>query len=82
MKISLRGRVTQLIAGGGGTAPPPTQSACPQQGVDNGRIVCRLVVAAEEVVLAAQCQWPYGLLREVIVNAISAVCDVACHARA
>ena len=43
------------------------QAACSQQRIDDGRMVCRLVVAAEKVVLAPQCQRPHGILRSVVV---------------
>lgn len=57
------------------------QSACPQQGVDDGRMIRRLVVAAEKVVLSPERQRSDGILREVVVDAVSAVRNVARHAR-
>src|SRR5699024_320626 len=58
---------------------PP--AACSQQRIDDGRMVCRLVVAPETVVRAPPCLGPNVILRSVVVETVSAVRDITCHAR-
>ena len=53
------------------------QAACSQQRVDDGRMICRLVAATKEIVLASERQRAHGILRQVVVDAVSAVRHVA-----
>lgn len=57
------------------------QAACPEQRIGDGRMVCRLMVAAEEIVLSSERQRFDGILREVVVDTVSAVGHVARYAR-
>jgi hypothetical protein len=40
--------------------------ATTQHGVHDGCILGRIVVAAEQPVFSAQCDWPYGILGQII----------------
>ena len=53
------------------------QLAATHEGVDDGRVLGCIVVAAEEVVLASQCQRANAVLDEVVVYLVASVGDVA-----
>lgn len=48
--------------------------------VHHGRILCRIVVLAEEVILARQCDWTLPVLDKIGVYSVPAVDDIAAQA--
>jgi len=53
------------------------QFAASHEGVDDSRVLCCIVVSAEEIVLASQSQRPHAVLDEVVVNLVPAVSGIA-----
>ncbi len=53
--------------------------ACGQQGAYDGHVPGSLVVAAEEVVLPVQCDWPDFVLGKVVVRQQPSVLQIAHH---
>lgn len=48
--------------------------------VHHGRILCRIVVLAEEIILARQCDWTLPVLDKIGVYSVPAVDDIAAQA--
>ena len=54
-------------------------SACCQQRADDSHVLCSLMVAAEEVVLPAQCNGTYLILGKVVVKQQSSILQISHH---
>ena len=51
--------------------------AAAHEGVDDGGILCDIVVPAEEIPLSSDGQWAHAVFDGIVVNLVPAVGDIA-----